>query len=333
MLDALNARSTVDVFDRAPRGAKRASYVLNHLRESCRFLVTSLTHPQANLYLALSGGFGQFYDSLYVLICKLQRRRMFIHHHSFAYVNEPTRLSRLFFSLVRHQTHIVLSRNMGAALIEVYGLDPDKVKVLSNAAFFSAPGRAVPLNHRGATPIRLGFISNITIEKGFVEFFGVLSELTRLGVPYRAVIAGPVDPSVQRQFSELLARTDNTTAAGPLYGDAKDRFFQQLDILLFPTKYANEAEPLVIHEALRHGVPVIACDRGAIAEILQNGAGSAFPADGFTDGAVARIRAFVADPDALARAQRASLEESQRISRQADSTLADLLTEIAGRPT
>jgi glycosyltransferase involved in cell wall biosynthesis len=245
-------------------------------------------------------------------------------------VNRPTRLSRLFFSLVRHQTHLVLSPNMGAALIRVYGLDPDKVKVLSNAAFFAAPADAPPYEPPTTTPIRLGFISNITVEKGFVEFFGVLSELTKRGIPHRAVIAGPVDPAAQGRFSELLAASANTTAAGPLYGDAKNQFFQDLDVLLFPTTYANEAEPLVIHEALRHGVQVIACDRGAIAEILRNGAGAAFPADTFIDEAVACIRSFVDDPDALARAQRASLEESQRISRQAGSTLAELLTEIAG---
>jgi glycosyltransferase involved in cell wall biosynthesis len=50
---------------------------------------------------------------------------------------------------------------------------------------------------------------------------------------------------------------------------------------LFPTKYVNEADPLVIHEALRNGVYVIACERGAIAETLGHGAGLAVPHEGF----------------------------------------------------
>jgi len=50
-----------------------------------------------------------------------------------------------------------------------------------------------------------------------------------------------------------------------------------VDVLLFPTDYANEAEPLVIHEAIRSGAHVIACERGAIPDILSNGAGLVVP--------------------------------------------------------
>ncbi len=332
MLNRLEAVATVDVFDRSPRGASRAADVVSHLQNSCRFLILSLVRREYPLYLALSGGFGQFYDSLYALVSKMLRRRVFIHHHSFAYVNNPTFFNRVFFSLVRRETHIVLSHHMGKALTEIYRLDPAKVHVLSNAAFFSPLGPPVKLDRGEPTVVRLGFISNITFEKGFVEFFGVLSELRRRGCPYRAVIAGPVDATAQHQFSELLAGSKDTTAAGPLYGEAKDKFFRDLDVLLFPTKYANEAEPLVIHEALRHGVQVIACDRGAIAEILQNGAGSALPADGFIEGAVARILAFAANSSSLAKARQASLAESQRISREAAATLGELLADITGRP-
>ena len=46
----------------------------------------------------------------------------------------------------------------------------------------------------------LGFLSNITFEKGFVEFFEVLSELKKRGVAYQAVIAGPVGPDAWQDF-------------------------------------------------------------------------------------------------------------------------------------
>ena len=55
-------------------------------------------------------------------------------------------------------------------------------------------------------------------------------------------------------------------------GSTRSAFIGSLDIFLFPTNYANEAEPLVIYEAMRRGVYVIACDRGAISEMLLNGA-------------------------------------------------------------
>jgi glycosyltransferase involved in cell wall biosynthesis len=330
MLDLLKARSDVEVFDRAPRTTSGAANVSRQLLKPCHFFASSLRHREVSLYLALSGGLGQFYDWLYLLVCKIFRHRIFIHHHSFAYVNAPSFLNQLFFSIVRHETHIVLSRGMGSALASTYKIDESKIRVMSNAAFFSPKPYVAPNPLDASAPIRLGFISNITFEKGFVEFFAVLAELGKLGVEYRAQIAGPISPAARETFAELLASSVNTTHLGPIYGEAKDEFYQQLDVLLFPTKYANEAEPLVIHEALRNSVHVIACDRGAIAELLRNGAGSVYKNDHFVGAAVTQLQILSADPAALHLARRSSFAESQRINHDACAALTALLTDISG---
>jgi glycosyltransferase involved in cell wall biosynthesis len=330
MLGLLKAGSDVEVFDRAPRTTNKTANILKQLLRPCRFFALSLAHHEVSLYLALSGGLGQIYDWLYLLVCKIFRHRIFIHHHSFSYVNAPSLLNQLFFSIVRHETHIVLSRGMGLALARAYNIDATKVRVMSNAAFFPPKPHVAPNRLNESTPIRLGFISNITFEKGFVEFFAVLSELKKLGVPYRAQIAGPVAPAAREAFAELLASSVDTIHLGPIYGETKDRFYQQLDVLLFPTKYSNEAEPLVIHEALRNGVHVIACDRGAIAELLKNGAGSIFTNDDFVGAAVTRLQTLSADSAALNLARQSSFAESQRINHDARAALTALLTEIAG---
>lgn len=330
MLDLLKTRSDVEIFDRAPRAANAAANVLRQLLKPCRFFAASLGHREMSLYLALSGGLGQIYDWLYLLVCKICRHRVFIHHHSFAYVNAPSFLNQLFFSIVRHETHIVLSRGMGSALARTYKIDAGKIRVMSNAAFFS-PKPHVTVNPRDeSAPIRLGFLSNITFEKGFVEFFAVLAELTKLGVAYRAQIAGPIAPDARDTFADMLASSVDTNHLGPIYGEAKDRFYQQLDVLLFPTKYANEAEPLVIHEALRNGVHVIACDRGAIGELLKNGAGSVFANDVFVSAATTQLQMLSSDPAALQLARQSSFTESQRINQDACAALTDLLTDISG---
>jgi glycosyltransferase involved in cell wall biosynthesis len=99
---------------------------------------------------------------------------------------------------------------------------------------------------------------------------------------------------------------------------------------LFPSKYVNEAEPLVIHEALRSGVHVMACDRGAIAEMLSNGAGSVFAKDAFVESAAELIEQFSHDRVQLEKAQRLSFEQSQRLGSIARVELATLLNEISG---
>jgi glycosyltransferase involved in cell wall biosynthesis len=330
MLELLKAGSDVEVFDRAPRTTHKTANVMKQLLKPSRFFALSLKHREVSLYLALSGGLGQIYDLPYLLVCKVFRQRIFIHHHSFSYVNAPSLLNRLFFSLVRQGTHIVLSRGMGLALARAYKIDTANVRVMSNAAFFPPRPQVAPSRLNESTPIRLGFISNITFEKGIVEFFAVLTELRKLGIEYRAQIAGPVAPAAQETFAELIASSLDTIHLGPVYGEAKDRFYKQLDVLLFPTKYANEAEPLVIHEALRNSVHVIACDRGAIAELLKNGAGSAFTNDDFVGAAVAQLQRLSSDPVALNLARRSSFAESQRINHDASAALTALLAEIAG---
>jgi glycosyltransferase involved in cell wall biosynthesis len=329
MLDLLKARMPVEVFNRAPNPRPKAIGVLQQLLRAVNYLATCIGKRDTALYLALSGGRGQIIDLIYVLISKLFRRPIYIHHHSYTYINSPSRLSRCFFALVRQENHIVLSPRMGVSLARVYGLDPAAVRVVSNAAFYRCDD-ACPVRANEAAPLRLGFLSNITYEKGIVEFFDVLAALNRRGIEYQAYIAGPVAPEVQAAFDGLLTSTPHVRYAGPVYGEDKERFYRQLDIFLFPTRYANEAEPLVIYEALRRGVHVMACDRGSIAEMLRDGAGLILPREGLVEAAATHIAHFSHDRSALFFAKCVSMQQAQRILSSSKTALENLVTCMQG---
>jgi glycosyltransferase involved in cell wall biosynthesis len=329
MLDLLKARVPVEVFDRAPSVEGAAVGVVKQLLRPLKYFATCVRRRDTALYLALSGGRGQLIDMIYVLVSRLLRRPIFLHHHSYVYINAPSKLNRCFFAMVRNQQHIVLSPNMGRELIRVYGLDPGAVHVVSNAAFYQCDdGNQVLCNE--TAPLHLGFLSNITFEKGIVEFFGVLAALTQRGVDYRAHIAGPVSPEAQQTFQELLASTPHVDYVGPLYGEEKERFYRQLDLFLFPTRYANEAEPLVIYEALRRGVHVIACDRGAIAEMLREGAGLVFPRETMVEAAAHHIENFSQDRRALFSARSLSMQQAERIRSTSKTSLENLVSCMRG---
>jgi glycosyltransferase involved in cell wall biosynthesis len=330
MLDVLQKRGTVAVFDRSPRVTGRAPQVLRQLREAIRYVQTIRLISGIGLYLGLSGGSGQVVDGFYVLIARVYRRRIVVHHHSFAYINKSTLISKLLFSLLRDATHIVLSHGMGNALADRYNIDSRTIKVVSNAAFYGPPPDFARTQSDLTTPIRIGFLANITFAKGFVEFFEVLMELRRLSVAYRAHIAGPISPEARSTFDRLITAAQHVQYVGPLYDDAKLRFYQQLDILLFPTKYVNEAEPLVIHEALRCGVHVIACARGAIPELLSHGAGLVFDQGRFVPSAAASIGGLSSDRAGLARARQLSFEQAQRLQLSAEANLTDIVGQIRG---
>ncbi len=179
-------------------------------------------------------------------------------------------------------------------------------------------------------PLQLGFLSNITVEKGILEFFAVLAALNRRGIDYRAHIAGPVAAEAKARFDQLLQSTAHVQYAGPVYGADKERFYRQLDIFLFPTRYANEAEPLVIYEALRRGVHVMACDRGSIAEMLRDGAGLVLPREAPVEAAALHIEHFSNDRSALFFAKCVSMQQAQRILSASKAALENLVSCMQG---
>ena len=329
MLNLLKARMAVEVFDRAPSRSARAIGFVQQLSRAVLYLATCIGKRDTALYLALSGGRGQLIDLIYVLISKLFRRPIYIHHHSYAYINSPSLLSRCFFALVRNASHIVLSPKMGSALTRVYGLVPGVVRVVSNAAFYRWDD-AYQVQANEAAPLQLGFLSNISFEKGIVEFFDILAALNRRGIEYRAHVAGPVAPEARQRFDELLRSAPHVQYAGAVYGAEKERFYRQLDIFLFPTRYANEAEPLVIYEAMRCGVHVMACDRGSIAEMLRDGAGLVLPREAAVQAAVTHIERFSDDRRALFLAKCVSMRQAQHMVSSSKTSLENLVSCMQG---
>lgn len=297
--------------------------------EPLRFFALCLAGRRGVLYVALSGGRGQAIDLVYVAIARLFRQPIFVHHHSFAYINAASLLNKCFFAFARDAVHIVLSRGMGTALTQRYGLDSRKLQVLSNAAFYKpADSPAAESQEWVASPIHIGYLSNITSEKGFVEFFDILATLRQQGIDFRAHIGGPVAADCRARFEQLLGAAADVEYYGAIYGERKELFYRRLDVFILPTKYANEAEPLVLYEAMQAGAYAIACDRGAIGEMLGNGAGLVLPAEAIVNGASLRIKELAHDHAALTAAQLGSLRRMDQIRAAASIDLKCLLASM-----
>jgi len=79
-------------------------------------------------------------------------------------------------------------------------------------------------------------------------------------------IAGPCQnkESLVVLNSILSDFADNVKYYGQVSKADKITFFESIDVLVFPTLYKNEAEPLVLLEALSSAVPCIANSMGCI---------------------------------------------------------------------
>ena len=318
----------VETFDLAPR-----SFVAPLLKWFV-YLAAVLKPSNAagrTLYLPISGGIRQLVDLAFAVPAKWLGFSVFVHHHSFAYLNAKPWFSRFAFSILKEATHIVLCPAMGRRLCEQYGIAPAQVRVLSNAAFLEIGIDAVDLVSAPSSRLTLGFLSNITAEKGIFSFFDALDGLSAQGIPFKALIAGPVSPEVKAQFDARLAATADAQHVGAVYGAAKDQFFGQLDLLLFPTLYANEAEPVTLWEAMAHGVPVIALQRGCIQGIVPADAGRVVLDPGAFASAVAEEVSAMSKSPALLESRRTAARVAFEVARlESRKVLKNLLHEMTG---
>lgn len=280
------------------------------------------------LYVSVSGGLGQVYELAFLLLGRLRGMRPFLHHHSFAYLDRPGMLTR---ALVRtagdDAVHIALSAGMAERLQMAYRAG--RVIPVSNAVFFVATDAPAVVRRRLAT---IGFLGNISAEKGAFEFLDLMAAAGNAGLPLRARLAGPFqDAATERAVRERLGSLPQVEYIGPQYGADKDAFYADIDALVFPTRYVNEAEPVTVHEALSRGIPVIAYGRGCIPEIVGADCGLVIdPAAPFVPAALAKLESWLADPVAFEAASQAAAARFARTYDENQARWRALLAELTG---
>jgi len=279
-----------------------------------------------SVYMSLSGGLGQAYELLFMLAARMKRFRITLHHHSYAYLSRRRLITRLVIAISPAGTqHVALSTGMANCLSRLYGVSNSYV--LSNAAFL----QDISASSTQARPLaKLGFLSNISKEKGIFDFISLVDACLESGLDVHAVVAGPFqDPETESIVMPLLEERDAIHYLGPQYGEAKTDFFRSIDVLVFPTRYANEAEPVTIHESLMQGVPVIAYGRGAIPEILDGAHGVSIPAEQeFVPHALNALKRWKEMGTAFSSVRHEALVQFRNIRFKALLSLDDLLEAI-----
>lgn len=230
------------------------------------------------IYRPINGGKGQLIDILFILLMRSYRRKIYLHHHSYNYINSKSYLFSLLNLLVgKDTTHIVLSRHMQNGLMAMYGIKEQQFRVLSNCAFIEEQSFKYESVQEHSL-IKIGYLSNVTVTKGIDVFLEICERLINSGLNIQAIIAGPYnDKDSELLVSGFCQKNKNAIYTGPIYGQQKEDFFKEIDVFVFPSKYKNEAEPLVIYEAASFGSYVVGSEVGTMKEAIKKMAGISFP--------------------------------------------------------
>jgi len=304
-----------------------------HLRRVRHFFVcrsqlraAAISAHKANLYFVPDGGMGLWYSVGYAQIARSRFEHAVLHHRTYQYIDEPSAAMRRVCAMLDGKiTHVFLSEGMKSQFASIYGEQPGIVS--TNA------GYVVPRTpEKPADRLIIGHLGNLCAAKGFFEVADCFEALRERGVPVELQLAGPVvEPAVQERLDGLCAaHGDAVCYHGPVHGDAKDRFYDRLHVFLFPTHWAQEAQPNVIYEAYAGGAAVVANTRGCIPEMIAEGDGHlVLSPDRFVEEATEFCAARWNDRDnqeSYTRALSAKMEELCAQSRQQQEALIRMFT-------
>ena len=196
------------------------------------------------------------------------------------------------------------SAQMRDALIG-FGVDPARI-TWSPYGFDPRPF-SILRPPRPAGPIRLGFVGSLMVSKAPHLLLEALAHLPS-GRFVVHVFGAHADYHGDRSYRDRLApllQQPGVTVHGPRPHADMPAAFAEIDVLVVPSVW-KENSPLVMHEALLSGVPVVASRVGGIPEVITHEVNGLLFEPGDVSALVGTLSRLDAEPDLLGRLARAT---------------------------
>lgn len=322
------------------RGSVEGRWRLLHRRiwryaKAWGMLIANSRKKSKTAYLTSDGGPGLLFTLITVLIARVAGFRVVLQHRTFQYVRTRSQLAAAVNRAIgANGLHVFLSEGMARSFFKHYS--PKRPCIVNHdfaqLAEFSREVRRIPRKRGGR--LRVGYLSNLMFEKGFDTFLEIARASVAEGLDADFIIAGPAPSDTERQLvmtavADLKGRLE---WRGPVYDIEKLRFFRDIDIFLFPTRYHYEAQPNVVLEALAAGNYVIATDIGCVPEDLSGPGGEVVPFTQVADPAcwLARLTPLLQDRSALITNRAKSARKARKNITGAHAQYQELLLRLSG---
>lgn len=295
---------------------RRPTYHLERALAHVKALAsTAAAGRRSVLYVAGAGGFGLWYQACVLLLARALGRQSYFHHHSYAYLHRRSMAMRCI--VAARPVHVVLSPGMAEALTTRYA-PASVIIVQSNAAFVDMPVLPEPTPSTGT--VRFVHVSNLSLAKGLGTVLCTYAQMRAADIDCTLALAGPFAGEEERRLWESWAGPP-VDYLGPLTPPEVIDALLSSDVFLFPSRYANEAEPLVVLEALSCGLRVVASSVGCLPERVKPPVGLSVSGDVAFAAAAAQVA--VQEP---VQASRESIRAVFSVLR-AETPLLDALVE------
>jgi len=126
-----------------------------------------------------------------------------------------------------------------------------------------------------SAPLHLLYLSAMIPSKGYAHVLEATALLRDRGVPVRTTFAGRWESDdAERAFADRIRQLELASvvdARGGVSREEAGALHLSADVLVLPTTYPVEAQPLVVIEALAAGTPVIVTRHAGLPEMISEG--------------------------------------------------------------
>lgn len=225
------------------------------------------------VYITPNAKGGPFYkDFIVVMMLKLNGCKVVAHYHNKGVAKRQGRP-------IDHFLYKRFFKRLKVILLSEF-LYPDIQKYVKKEDVFICPNgiserieKSNVNNEKSCAVPHVLFLSNLLKDKGVLVLLDALKILKGKGCSFVCDFVGDETADINAtRFEEEIQIRDLAEMAyyrGKQYGKDKDHYLDSSDIFVHPTN--DDCFPLVLLEAMQHGLSIVTTDEGGIPDIVKDG--------------------------------------------------------------
>lgn len=212
-------------------------------------------------------------------------------------------------TLARAMRVVATSRPTADLLMRDFGVPGSRLSI-------AEPGtEAAPRAHGGSSTPRLLSVGSITPRKGFDTLVAALREIG--GLDWTCRIAGSMDRDLDctARLKDDIARaglSERIALLGTLAEEQLAAEYDAASLFVLPSHF--EGYGMVFAEAIARGLPIVACDGGAVTTTVPADVG-VFVAPGDAPALAGKLRWLLANPAEIAQRADAAWRHAEKLPR------------------